>query len=205
MKKISKIKIAMLVGSVFTTAAFAAPTPAPTPEKGSGVKDTSMASVEWTGGVPIVVPGNYTKITGLNGGALVQGELDVNMDGSFGSKAGSVGQVITELHQYDAETETVGKLLTDAEATTLSWSVISNPVVSSSGSTETATAKAILTANTSLGQQEMDMAAEPISGEPSKVNRVTWTVHSTKDGNLVNVNQGDTISVSSTVQAETTF
>ncbi len=201
MKKISKVTIAMFVSSFFTTAAFAATPPA----KDSGEKDASVAAVEWTGGVPIVVPGKYTKITGLNGGALVQGELDVNMDGSFGSKAGSVGQVITELHLYDADTETVGAMLTDADATNLSWSVISNPIVSSSGSTETATAKAILTANTSLGQQEMDMAATPISGTPDQVNRVTWTVHSTKDGNLVNVNQGDTVSVSATVQAETTF
>ncbi|MCG9778823.1 hypothetical protein [Photobacterium damselae] len=202
MNNSTKTIIALALTSFFSVAAHAA-TP---PTKGSGTIDTASASLEWTGGVPIVVPGVYTQLTGLNGGAITQGELDVNMDGSFGSKAGSVGQIVTELHTYDAETRVVGPLLTDADATNVDWTLQSNPMVNSSGSTDITTAAAFLTAHASTGQFKMENTkSAPVSGTPSDVNRITWTVNSTKGGNLTDINQGDTISVSAIVQAQTTF
>ncbi|HIF9195268.1 TPA: hypothetical protein ACX6PX_000483 [Photobacterium damselae] len=200
MNAYSKNIVALVLGSAFAMSAHAEVTP-PTP----GSVDSTIAAVEWTGGIPVVLAGEYTKITGLNGAPLVQGELDVNLDGSFGSKAGSVGQVITELHNYDSETETVGGILKDTDATSISWSLISNPVISSSGVTDTSTAKAVLTANTILGASIMDMSADPLTGTPTEVNRVAWNINSAKDGLLGDVNQGDVISVSAMVQAETTF
>ncbi|OEC81381.1 hypothetical protein A9D46_18275 [Photobacterium damselae subsp. damselae] len=198
MNSCSKNILALVLGSAFAMSAHAE---APTP----GSTDSTIAAVEWTGGIPVVLAGEYTKITGLNGAPLVQGELDVNLDGSFGSKAGSVGQVITELHNYDSETETVGDILKEADATSISWSLISNPVVSSSGVTDTSSAKAVLTANTVLGASVMDMSSDPLTGTPTEVNRVSWNINSAKDGLLGDINQGDVISVSAMVQAETTF
>ncbi|UKA11865.1 hypothetical protein [Photobacterium damselae] len=200
MNKMTKSFIALAMASTFASPVFAASSwTAPA----AGTTDATSASVEWTGGVPIVVSGGYTKLTGLNGGAIAQGELDVNMDGSFGSKAGSIGQVITELHKYDATNDVVEGLITSADkATGVTWSVISAPIVTSSGLTDTSTAKAVLKASSALGQTVM---TTPVSGTADELNRVTWTINSDKGGLLTDVNQGDTISVTAIVQAETSF
>ncbi|WIG83643.1 hypothetical protein KFZ68_17295 [Photobacterium damselae] len=72
--------------------------------------DSAHAVVTWTGTVPGVLPGNTITITGLGKGAIPNGVLNVETDGTFASQTA----VILESHSFDdtlPEAEQIGDLV----------------------------------------------------------------------------------------------
>ncbi|WP_297478249.1 hypothetical protein [uncultured Photobacterium sp.] len=72
--------------------------------------DTAHAVVTWSGTVPGVLPGNTLTITGLGKGAIPNGVLNVEADGTFASQTA----VILESHTFDdslAEDKQIGDLV----------------------------------------------------------------------------------------------
>lgn len=167
------------------------------PTLGSGETDTATAELNWKGTVPVVIEGNYTTITGLNGMPLTSGDLSVDMDGSFGS----VAPIVTEVHLLDETTGDILGLVTEAEATKLDWSVITDPTITATGSTNTSTASAVL----SMDGTDIKTGDAAIGGAPSDFNVVSWTVRSNAGGELTDINPGDAVNVTAFVQVETTF
>ncbi|HIF9340585.1 TPA: hypothetical protein ACX6RU_000632 [Photobacterium damselae] len=167
------------------------------PALGSGELDTATAELNWKGTVPVVVPGNYTTITGLNGMPLTSGDLAIDLDGTFGS----VAPIVTEVHLLDEATGDILGLVTEAEATELNWSVITDPTITATGSTNTSSASAIL----SMDGTDFAKGDAAIGGAPSDYNVVSWTVRSAAGGELTDINPGDAVNVTAFVQVETKF
>lgn len=161
-----------------------------------GKVDKASVQLTFKGALPLVSPGEYVTITGLNGATLVNGELELLADGSFGTLV----PVITEVHKYNADSKDVGPILTDADATKIGWTMTKKPVVSAVASDVTGASAKLIFNGTELPEIDGSLAGE---GLPSAMAQATWGVQSTNPINkLVS---GDEITVTSTVDVAVEF
>ncbi|HIF9433669.1 TPA: hypothetical protein ACX6R6_001788 [Photobacterium damselae] len=66
--------------------------------------DTTNATMTWKADVPIVVPGQWITFTGVGGGAIADGKINIEPSGAFTSS-----DVTVEVRAYDSATGTVGE------------------------------------------------------------------------------------------------
>ncbi|MGR5331057.1 hypothetical protein [Photobacterium damselae] len=164
----------------------------------SGFLDTASAQLTFKGALPLVMPGEYVTITGLNGSTLVNGELEILGDGSFGTLV----PVTTEIHKYNADAKEVGPLLTGTDATNITWTQATKPTVSAISS-DTTGATAILTFN---GAEVLPNDGEVAdTGAVDALNKVVWGVKNAKHGEIVKLVSGDEITVTSNIDATVEF
>ncbi|HIF9542554.1 TPA: hypothetical protein ACX6S1_002794 [Photobacterium damselae] len=66
--------------------------------------DTTNATMTWKADVPVVVPGQWITFTGVGGGAIAEGKINIEPSGAFSSS-----DVTVEVRAYDSATGTVGE------------------------------------------------------------------------------------------------
>ncbi|EPT9249313.1 hypothetical protein ACVTNF_001476 [Photobacterium damselae] len=165
--------------------------------KGSTFVDTASAELVFKGALPMVSPGSYITLTGLGGGMITNGELEIDAAGSFASLKG----IPTEVRKYNADDKEVGPILVDADVTELNWYVKQNPVVSAVAS-DFSTAVAVLRMN---GDDVTAGSAPVATGMPTtdSLAEVNWEVRS--EAPLASVVPGDEVTVTAQVDVQVTF
>lgn len=159
----------------------------------SGFADTASATLFFEGSLPLVSGGEYITITGMGGAPLINGTLNIQPDGSFGTKNG----IYTEVHKYNADSKEVGPILTSSDATSVAWTLATPPVLTAIAS-DTTGAEPIMNLNGSA----IDVDT-PVSGDVDAYNKVLWTVSSNEP--MATLVAGDTVTLQSQVDVEVIF
>lgn len=136
--------------------------------------------------------GNYIAVTGFGGSSLETGDLDINSNGEFTSKS-----IYTEVRKYNPVANELGPKITNDDATNISWSLLSEPIVKKNNMVTTE-GSAIVIAN---GKKVN--VSDVLEGKPNQFNNVSWNVHS-KD-KFSNIKPGDEIEISTAVMVSVTF
>lgn len=166
----------------------------------SGKTDTATAELLFRGDLPYVVGGHYITITGAGGSLVEEGTLDVEKDGTFAT----LKNITTEVHKFNELSNVTGPILTDADATNVSWSMSVAPVLSAiKTDVSVATTAPILRLN---GKEVSEKVHEEISngkGTPSEVASVYWGV--SNQTQIADVQSGDEFTVQAQVDVTVTF
>lgn len=169
-----------------------------TPENalGGGAIDRASAELVFKGGLPLVSAGDYVTITGLGGAIIENGELEVKADGSFAT----LKAVTTEVHKYNALAKETGPLLADTDATKVSWSLATAPVLSAISSDITGAIPVMR-----MEGEEVTVAPGTVikEGSPSEFATVSWGV--ANDAPMATVVPGDQFTVTTQVDVAVEF
>lgn len=190
----------ILLGGISANVYAAAPGPA------DGDIDTTSAEIHWVAQIPTVVPGDWVMMTGLDGGAVQQGELVVNSDGSFTSN-----DINLEVRFYDAATSQVGAPITLNPADATAGNIVPVAITyqaealsySSKKGVDTTGANAYLLEDSQF-YHPMTPGAEYTS-ESSDAWKTSWRVASMDGGQLPTVIAGDTITATTVIRADVEF
>ncbi|MGR5331056.1 hypothetical protein [Photobacterium damselae] len=137
--------------------------------------------------------GDYITITGYGGGDIKEGLLAFDSLGNMGSNI-----IDVEVRKYNVTTNEVGPILSDSDATEVSWALFTDPKLKVNN--KIITSKKV---NLFLGNDLVTISSK-FSGSPSKYSRVGWQVKSESSLDDV-LDAGDNVEVQSVVMVTVTF
>ncbi|HIF9070218.1 TPA: hypothetical protein ACX6QT_002899 [Photobacterium damselae] len=162
--------------------------------------DTATAELLFRGDLPYVVGGHYITITGAGGSLVEEGTLEVEKDGTFAT----LKNITTEVHKFNEASNVTGPILTDSDASEVSWTMSVAPVLSAiKTDVSVATNSPILRLN---GKEVSEKVHEEISngkGTPSEVASVYWGVSNKTQ--IADVQSGDEFTVQAQVDVAVKF
>ncbi len=131
--------------------------------------DTTNATMTWKADVPVVVPGQWITFTGVGGGAIAEGKINIEPSGAFTSS-----DVTVEVRAYDSATGTVGEGL----------AVGSAAQVGSASSTTKVESLSYTIDSLSFKSSE---ASHDLSSVMAQIKQTTDNVASLPAGNIANI------------------
>ncbi|MGR5240167.1 hypothetical protein ACPV36_04640 [Photobacterium damselae] len=137
--------------------------------------------------------GEYITITGFAGGDVQDGQLNFYSSGNVGSNL-----VDTEVRKYNPASGTIGSILSDSDATQISWSLFSEPELKINDS--------VILGNKfdMFVDGKLISVAGDHTGKPSSYSHVSWQVKS--NDNLSDILEpGDKVEVQSIIMVTVVF
>ncbi|HIF9185578.1 TPA: hypothetical protein ACX6QK_000231 [Photobacterium damselae] len=169
------------------------------PVKGT-TTDTATAELLFRGDLPYVVGGHYITITGAGGSLVEEGTLEVEKDGTFAT----LKNITTEVHKFNELSNITGPILTDADASEVSWTMSVAPVLSAiKTDVSAATNSPILRLNGTEVSAKLHEEISNGKGTPSEVASVYWGVSNKTP--IADVQSGDEFTVQAQVDVAVKF